>query len=135
MEGMGFVIFFLVGCFIAYAIYAFTDTAEGKSNEDGEMSSGGGSVIILDEYGKKLQDGRWKEKRRKIKERDRFTCQWCGSHENLQVHHKYYCRYPNGEKVEPWDYPDDALITLCEDCHRWWHEKNRAKVYYRRFPD
>jgi len=19
--------------------------------------------------------------------------------------------------VEPWDYPDDALLTLCEDCH------------------
>ena len=30
----------------------------------------------------------------------------------LNVHHKQY-------RVDrlPWQYPDDALITLCEDCH------------------
>jgi len=27
------------------------------------------------------------------------------------VHHRYY------ENIEPWEYPDEALITLCENCH------------------
>lgn len=35
----------------------------------------------------------------------------------LNIHHKYYIQ---GNK--PWDYKDDALVTLCEDCHRRWHE-------------
>ena len=35
----------------------------------------------------------------------------------LNVHHKYYIQ---GHK--PWEYKGDALITLCEDCHRRWHE-------------
>jgi 5-methylcytosine-specific restriction endonuclease McrA len=35
----------------------------------------------------------------------------------LNVHHKYYIQ---GHK--PWDYKDDALVTLCEDCHKRWHE-------------
>lgn len=30
----------------------------------------------------------------------------------LHVHHKYY---EPGKK--PWEYPDEALITLCESCH------------------
>jgi hypothetical protein len=30
----------------------------------------------------------------------------------LHVHHRYYLR---GKK--PWEYDDDALTTLCEDCH------------------
>jgi len=35
----------------------------------------------------------------------------------LNVHHKYYIQ---GHK--PWEYENDALITLCEDCHKRWHE-------------
>lgn len=31
----------------------------------------------------------------------------------LQVHHLWY----NTEWM-PWDYPDDALITLCDLCHK-----------------
>lgn len=63
-------------------------------------------------YQEKLQDPRWKEKRLEILNRDNFTCQMCGSeNKQLQVHHKYY------KKSEPWDYYNDALITLCCDCH------------------
>ena len=40
-------------------------------------------------------------------------CQICFDSENtLAVHHK---RYLND--VEPWDYPSELLITLCEECH------------------
>ena len=34
----------------------------------------------------------------------------------LNVHHKIYYRYRN-----LWDYQDDCLVTLCEDCHHYVH--------------
>ena len=86
-----------------------------------------------DEYSKLLQDERWKEKRRKIISRDRCRCTWCGSDSNLQVHHKYYEKFPNNEFVDLWDYPDETLVTLCEKCHEKAHEKYRTRVYHRRF--
>jgi hypothetical protein len=65
-------------------------------------------------YLEKLKDPRWQKKRLGIFERDEWTCQSCCSDENtLTVHHKYYI-----PDREPWDYPDDLLITLCEDCHK-----------------
>jgi hypothetical protein len=65
-------------------------------------------------YAEKLQDPRWQQKRLRIMERDDFTCQKCFGTENmLTVHHKYYIY-----KKDPWDYPDDLLITLCDDCHK-----------------
>lgn len=35
----------------------------------------------------------------------------------LNIHHKYYIQ---GHK--PWEYNNDALVTLCEDCHKKRHE-------------
>ena len=64
-------------------------------------------------YSKQFKDPRWQKKRLKILERDNFTCQECGSKKNtLHIHHKYYL--PN---KKAWEYPDTALITLCEYCH------------------
>jgi hypothetical protein len=83
-------------------------------------------------YDKFLHDDRWYAKRRKILDRDNHKCQWCGKTTNLQVHHKYYNVYPNGKHPEPWDYPDDALMTLCRDCHTKYHEKYTVKQYYRK---
>lgn len=34
----------------------------------------------------------------------------------LNVHHRYYIK-----GKAPWEYEDDALITLCEDCHKKAH--------------
>jgi len=64
-------------------------------------------------YSEKLRDPRWQKIRLQVFERDDWTCQMCDdSEKTLAVHHKYY------EKgKEPWEYPLDALITLCEDCH------------------
>ena len=42
----------------------------------------------------------------------------------LNVHHSYYIR---GKK--PWEYPDDALVTLCEDCHKKRHTSARIPLY------
>lgn len=66
------------------------------------------------EYAEKFRDPRWQQKRLLIMERDNWACQICFDTENtLNVHHRYY-EFGN----DPWDYPDDALVTLCEDCHR-----------------
>ena len=42
----------------------------------------------------------------------------------LNVHHKYYM-----QGLKPWEYPDDALVTLCEDCHKKRHQESTIPVY------
>jgi hypothetical protein len=37
----------------------------------------------------------------------------------LNVHHKYYIK-----GLAPWEYEDNALITLCEDCHKTIHQSH-----------
>lgn len=62
-------------------------------------------------YSVKLKDPRWQRKRLNIMNRDDFTCRICGDKETtLAIHHLKY-------SGEPWDAPDDKLITVCEDCH------------------
>lgn len=39
------------------------------------------------------------------------------TYKGLNVHHKYYI---NG--LMPWEYDDDALVTLCQECHKKRHE-------------
>ena len=43
-------------------------------------------------------------------------------YKGLNVHHKYYIL---GKK--PWEYEDNALVTLCENCHHKRHEKPISK--------
>jgi len=55
----------------------------------------------------------WQRKKNGILERDKYTCRKClDTLSNLQVHHLYYLK-----DHKPWEYPDEALITLCELCH------------------
>lgn len=69
--------------------------------------------LIKIPYAEKLRDPRWQRKRLEILSRDDFTCQKCNSEENeLHVHHRYY-----NFKTEPWDYPNEALVTICKYCH------------------
>ena len=82
-----------------------------------------------------LKTEEWSEKRQKILNRDNNKCVYCGKTHNLQVHHKYYSKYPNGFRVYPWNYPDDALITLCDECHKKVHSKKKIKTYYRSYSD
>lgn len=73
-------------------------------------------------YIEKLKDPRWQKKRLKILERDKWTCRDCGSKKNtLHIHHFLYWK-----DTEPWDYPDNLLITLCAKCHKsqqFWQEQ------------
>jgi hypothetical protein len=65
-------------------------------------------------YNEKLKDINWQKKKNSIQIRDEFTCQKCGSKEGfLNVHHRHYL-----PGRDPWDYPDQLLILLCEDCHK-----------------
>lgn len=65
------------------------------------------------QYIELLKDPRWQKKRLEILQRDGWACQGCFDTEStLVVHHKRYL-----DAVNPWDYPDDLLITLCETCH------------------
>ena len=64
-------------------------------------------------YIEKLKDPRWQKKRLEILNRDEWYCQKCFDNETtLNVHHRYYL-----PKTDPWDYPESALIALCENCH------------------
>ena len=70
----------------------------------------------------------------KIRERDNYTCQMCGKHSNLHVHHKVHLSKiiqdiiaENEDKTHDELYDviinderfldEDNLITLCKDCH------------------
>ena len=65
-------------------------------------------------YSDKLKSPKWQKKRLQILNRDRFTCKLCKDTETtLHVHHKYYV-----DNCEPWEYPNTALVTLCEHCHK-----------------
>lgn len=68
-------------------------------------------------YSEKLRDPRWQKVRLEIMERDNWACQECfDTTTTLNVHHLMY------EKgVEPWEYADIYLITLCENCHQKHH--------------
>ena len=89
-------------------------------------------ITWKDSYREDLNDERWKRKREKILKRDGYKCRWCGSIDDLQVHHKYYNKYPDGSRVRAWDYPDDALIVLCRDCHKKYHKNHKSPIYYRK---
>ena len=67
----------------------------------------------------------WAERSTEIKIRDKFTCQKCQNKSSiLHVHHKYYVF---GRL--PWEYPDQALITLCNTCHSKEHNLTRPQEY------
>lgn len=65
-------------------------------------------------YWELLKHPKWQEKRLRIMERAKFACEECFNKETtLNVHHSYY------EKGRaPWEYPDEHLHCLCEDCHQ-----------------
>jgi hypothetical protein len=73
-------------------------------------------------YADKLKDVRWQKRRLEILQRDEFMCKSCFANEEsaaemedtltLHVHHMYY----EGNR-DPWDYPNESLVTLCSECH------------------
>lgn len=65
-------------------------------------------------YAEKLRDPRWQKKRLEVMERDKFCCRRCYDRDStLNVHHFAYRR-----GLAPWEYRNNELVTLCEDCHK-----------------
>lgn len=69
--------------------------------------------------------GRGKAFLRKVLKRDDYTCQRCGSGNDLHVHH-----------IKPWAgnpghrFDEGNVVTLCKDCHSWVHSNdNQAGEY------
>ena len=68
-------------------------------------------------YSEKLKSPKWQKKRLEILQRDKFKCRACENEkETLNIHHISY-----DKNKEPWDYDNDNLITLCDECHKTWH--------------
>lgn len=69
-------------------------------------------------YSEYLKSPEWRERRKKVLDRDNEECQLCkgkGSH----VHHKTYQNIFNE--------PLEDLITLCRDCHDMFHKLKRQQ--------
>ena len=82
-------------------------------------------------YSMKLQSVEWQLKRKGILARDGYQCRNCSSIHNLQVHHKQYHKFRiTGTHKNPWNYPNQLLITLCNDCHRRGHQQHKIKTIF-----
>jgi hypothetical protein len=72
---------------------------------------------MASEYLKKLKHPLWQKRKAEIFQRDNYTCKSCGSKDvTLHAHHLLYLK-----DAEPWEYPDELLITYCEICHNTDH--------------
>lgn len=81
---------------------------------------------VRTEYGEKLRDPRWQKMRLEVMQRDEFACQMCfDTKSTLNVHHRWYVA-----GRDPWDYPIESLITLCELCHEQETEQLREQTDY-----
>jgi hypothetical protein len=75
-------------------------------------------------YSELLKDPRWQKKRLSILKRDNFICKLCGDKETqLVVHHLIY-----HDELDPWNYKNNELITLCNHCHNSLHRNEGANI-------
>lgn len=68
-----------------------------------------------DEYS---SNDEWKAKKKEILSRDHNVCVVCGSPYRVNVYRKIRLANTRHGPIPPWEYPSDALVTLCESCHR-----------------
>ena len=76
------------------------------------------------EYKAYLKSPEWQKKRQQRLEIDNYECCFCGTKDDLQVHHK---RYDNlGHE------PMEDLATFCHGCHEAGHKALRRRRSRRR---
>lgn len=67
----------------------------------------------MSQYSELLKHPKWQRRRLYTFKRDGWMCTKCKNKDReLHAHHTYYLA-----NRAPWEYPDDAIITLCSDCH------------------
>jgi hypothetical protein len=67
----------------------------------------------------------YKKKRLEILERDDYICQSCNDVDSeLHVHHITY--FPD---LQPWEYDNKYLITVCDNCHKEIHSYKKENRY------
>lgn len=71
------------------------------------------------DYNAYLRSPEWKAKRRKVLERDNWTCQACMERPATQVHHTSYAHRFNEPLFE--------LQAVCDECHRLITEIDRGR--------
>ncbi|HZL68202.1 MAG TPA: HNH endonuclease [Candidatus Limnocylindrales bacterium] len=64
----------------------------------------------------RLDANSYLELHRQVLERDGWRCQFCGSMQNLQVHHLKFRSHSGGDE-------EQNLITMCAECHARMHSK------------
>jgi len=79
---------------------------------------------MSDWYNERLNNPKWKCKRKKILERDNNQCTVCKSKSELAVHHTFYY----DKFIDPWMYPNESLLTLCDKCHKEYHEHFEVEI-------
>ena len=71
-------------------------------------------------YQEKLKDPRWQRRKSEVLNAANWRCQHCcRSDGTLHAHHLFYLR-----GRQPWEYPDELLVCLCDSCH---DEKHKAE--------
>lgn len=75
-------------------------------------------------YKEELKSPEWQRKSCNHKYLDNYTCQICGRKDKVvHVHHHFYIE---GRHI--WEYPDETLVTLCEDCHAKEHNFDNKMI-------
>ena len=71
----------------------------------------------MSDYSELFKDPRWQKLRLEVLEYNNWECRNCGNREKtLNVHHRYYKK-----GAKPWEYKNEELLCLCEDCHNEHH--------------
>jgi 5-methylcytosine-specific restriction endonuclease McrA len=80
-------------------------------------------------YGALLFTPQWRSRRQEILARDANKCVICTCAEDLQVHHRQYHFIVKQNQFKlPWEYADNLLITLCDNCHKRGHNKFKVPI-------
>ncbi len=75
---------------------------------------------MTDSYRERLKHPRWQRRRLERLSTADWKCSRCAAADKpLHVHHKVY-----RAGAEPWEYSDDELAVLCEDCHDLEHKNS-----------
>lgn len=68
------------------------------------------------DYNVDIKDERWIAKSLLLRKNANYICERCGCKGRVVVHHSYYL-----DGLHLWDYPDEALMVLCMNCHAMEH--------------